>query len=64
LKIKQHFHAIIAAAKHNLSNARTEAFNSTKKLLIHTAYGFRNTDNMIAMVMLSCSYVQSGLLGR
>lgn len=64
LKIKRHFQAIVAAAKHKLSNARMEATNNKIKLVIRTAYGFRNTDNMIAMIMLSCSDVQPGLPGR
>ena len=64
LKIKRHFSAIVAAAKHGLSNARVEATNNKIKLLIRTAYGFRNTDSLIAMVMLSCSCVQPMLPGR
>ena len=64
LKIQRHFHAILAAAKHHLSNARVEAINNKIKLLIRTAYGFRNTDNMIAMIMLSCSSVHPTLPGR
>lgn len=64
LKIKRHFNAIVAAAKHKLSNARMEATNNKIKLVIRTAYGFRNTDNMIAIVMLSCSDVQPRLPGR
>ena len=64
LKIKRHFSAIVAAAKHGLSNARVEATNNKIKLLIRTAYGFRNSDSLIAMVMLSCSGVQSRLPGR
>lgn len=64
LKIKRHFSAIVAAAKHGLSNARVEATNNKIKLLIRTAYGFRNTDSLIAMVMLSCSCVQPRLPGR
>ncbi len=63
-KIKRHFSAILAAAKHGLSNARVEATNNKIKLLIRTAYGFRNTDSLIAMVMLSCSSVQPRLPGR
>lgn len=64
LKIKRHFSAIIAAAKYGLSNARIEATNNKIKLIIRRAYGFRNVDNMIAMVMLSCSAVQPRLPGR
>ena len=54
-KIKRHFDAIVAAARFSLSNARSEAFNNKIKLIIRTAFGFRNVDNLLAMVMLSCS---------
>ncbi len=63
-KIKHHFEAIIATAKHKLSNARIEATNNKIKLVIRTAYGFRNTENLISMVMLSCSDVRPRLPGR
>lgn len=63
-KIKRHFEAIVATAKHNLSNARVEATNNKIKLVIRQAYGFRNIENMLAMVMLTCSGVQVELPGR
>ena len=63
-KIKRNFDAIVAAAKHKLSNARMEAINNKIKLVIRTAYGFRNTDNMISMVLLTCSGVHITLPGR
>ena len=64
LKIKRHFKAIVATATHGLSNARIEATNNKIKLIIRRAYGFRNMDNMIAMIMLSCSSVHPSLPGR
>lgn len=64
LKIKRHFHAIVATANHGLSNARMEAINNKITLLIRTAFGFRNTDNMLAMVMLTCSDIHPRLPGR
>jgi len=63
-KIKRHFDAIVAAAKHRLSNARSEAANNKIKLVIRMAYGFRNVENMIAMVMLSCSELCPALPDR
>lgn len=63
-KIKRHFHAIAAAARFRLYNARSEATNSKIKLIIRTAFGFRNVDNLVAMVMLSCSDHCSALPGR
>jgi hypothetical protein len=38
-----------------LSNARIEAVNNKIKLTIRMAYGFRNINNMIDMIMLRCS---------
>ena len=64
LKIKRHFGAIVASAKFGISNARVEATNNKIKLLIRTAYGFRNTDSLVSMIMLSCSCVQPRLPGR
>lgn len=63
-KIKRHFSAIVAAARFKLSNARSEATNNKIKLIIRTAFGFRNVDNMVAMVMLSCSELHPTLSGR
>ena len=63
-KIKRHFSAIVAAARFKLSNARSEATNNKIKLIIRTAFGFRNVDNMVAMVMLSCSELHPALPGR
>lgn len=61
-----HFYAddIVAAATHGISNARIKATNNKIKLIIRRAYGFRNMDNMIAMIMLSCSSVHPSLPGR
>ena len=41
-----------------MSNARIEALNNKIKLLIRIAYGFRNIDTMISLVMLLCSNMQ------
>ena len=64
LKIKRNFESIVAAAKHNLSNARMEATNNKIKLVIRVAFGFRNEENMISMVMLTCSDVRPRLPGH
>ena len=64
MKIKRHFDAIVASARHGLSNARMEATNNKIKLLIRTAYGFRNLDNLLSMIMLTCSPVKPRLPGR
>lgn len=57
-KIRRHYDAILATLEHGLSNARIEAVNNKIKLTIRMAYGFRNIDNMIDMIMLRCSDIQ------
>ena len=46
--------AIVATVAHQISNARVEATNNKIKLTIRMAYGFRNIDNLIAMIYLRC----------
>jgi transposase len=63
-KIKRHFEAILSSVKFGLSNARIEAINNKIKVSIRMAYGFRNIENMLALVMLRCSGVNLTLPGR
>jgi transposase len=63
-KIKRHKDAILSTIKYGLSNSLVEAINNKIKLTIRMAYGFRNTDNMLALVMLRCSGVIVNLPGR
>ncbi|MBM6700167.1 transposase, partial [Bifidobacterium pullorum subsp. saeculare] len=46
---------ILTTIRLGYSNARIEAFNNKIKVTIRMAYGFRNTDNLIAMIKLRCS---------
>ena len=64
LKIKRNFTSIVAASRYGLSNARMEATNNKIKLVIRTAFGFRNSESLKAMVMLTCSPVHLELPGR
>ena len=57
-KIRRHRNHILNAIRHGVSNARIEALNNKIKLLIRIAYGFRNIDTMISLVMLFCSNIQ------
>lgn len=54
------------AAKHvsGLSNARLEAVNNRIKTTIKIGYGYRNLDNLIALVMLKCGGLNLQLPGR
>ena len=57
-KVRRHREHILNAIRHDVSNARIEALNNKIKLLIRIAYGFRNIDTMISLVMLFCSNIQ------
>ena len=63
-KIKRHKVAIIATIAHGLSNARIEAVNNKIKVTIRMGYGFRNIDNLIALVRLKCGGYDIALPGR
>jgi len=63
-KIKRHKAAILASIKYGLTNARVEAVNNKIKVTIRMGYGFRNIDNLIALVRLRCSDYNITLPGR
>jgi transposase len=63
-KIKRHFHAILDTIRLGLTNARVEATNNKIKLTIRMGYGFRNIDNLIALIMLKCGGHHLTLPGR
>ena len=55
---------LITAITLGLSNARIEATNNKIKLTIRMAYGFRNIDNLISLVLLPCGGLDISLPGR
>ena len=63
-KIRRKKDAIIRAIELGISNARVESINNKIKVTIRQCYGFRNIDNLIAMIMLRCSDIQPQLPGR
>ena len=63
-KIKRHKNAIISTIRHGISNARIEATNNKIKLSVRMAYGFRNIENLISMIMLRCGGLPISLPGR
>ena len=63
-KVRRRKDAIVRAVELNISNARIESMNNKIKLTIRMGYGFRNIDNLIALVMLRCSDLQPQLPGR
>jgi len=50
--IKRHRPGIEATLTHGLSNGLIESVNTKLRLLTRIAYGFRNTDNLIALCLL------------
>ena len=59
-KVRRHREHILDTVRYGLSNARIEATNKNNKikLLIRIAYGFRNIDAMIGLIMLFCSSIE------
>lgn len=57
-KIRRNRESILNSIRYGVSNARIEATNNKIKLLIRVAYGFRNIDTMISLIMLFCSAIE------
>ncbi|WP_349814246.1 transposase [Thomasclavelia cocleata] len=53
-KIRRRKEDIIVTVKYGLSNARIESMNDKIKVLILKSYVFRNTQNLIDMLMIVC----------
>ena len=47
-----------------ISNGRVEAINNKIKVTVRMGYDFRNTDNLVALLMLRCGDCQPQLPGR
>ena len=62
-KARRHRDAIVRAVGLGLSNARAQAVSNKIKLTVRMGYGFRNVDNLIALVMLRCSNLPIELRG-
>ena len=54
-KIRRRRDDILTTIRLGHSNAGIEAFNNKIKVTIRMTYGFRGTDNLIAMIKLRCS---------
>lgn len=63
-KVRRHREAIVRAVSLGITNARVEAINNRIKLTARIACGFRNVDNLIALVMPRCSNLPLALQGR
>lgn len=63
-KIRRHEDNILNAICYKMTNARIEATNNKIKLVIRKAYGFRNIQNLLDMVLLTCSNIEIPLPNR
>ena len=54
-KIARHREGILNSVRLRANSAKSEACNTTIKALVKVARGFRNLDNMIALIYLKCS---------
>ena len=63
-KVRRKREGILRSVELGVSNARVEAVNNKIKVAIRQGYGFRNVDNLIALVMLRCSDLRPSLPGR
>ena len=63
-RIVKHKHRILAAIEHDLSNALIESTNTKIRLIMRIAYGFRSTQALIALAMLTLGGHTPTLPGR
>jgi len=56
-KIKRNRRFIEATLKYGLSTGKLEATNNIIKSIIRRSFGFRNVDNLIAMIYLRTSHL-------
>jgi transposase len=63
-KIRKHRPAIENMLEHDLSNALIESTNTKIRLLMRMAFGFTNTDALIALAMLALGGYRPNLPGR
>lgn len=56
--IRRHKEHIINTIRYGLSNVRIEVMNNKIKLIIRKSYGFRNIENMKAIVYPTCSNIR------
>lgn len=62
--IVKHRDRILAAIEHGLSNGRIESVNTKIRLITRTAFGFRNTNSLIGLAMLTLGGHRPTLPGR
>jgi len=63
-KIERHKDNILSAVELQVNSSKSEATNTTIKALIKMARGFRNLENMFALIYLRCSSLVIPLFNR
>ncbi|MDE5892614.1 MAG: transposase [Acetatifactor sp.] len=63
-KIKRHREHILNSIRLGTNSARIAATNNKIELIVRKAYGFRNIQNMLDMVYLTCSDLKVPLPNR
>ena len=63
-KVRRRKADIAAPVELGTGNGRVEAINNKIKVTVRMGYGFRNTDNLIGVLMLRCSDSRPTLPGR
>ena len=63
-KVRRRKADIVAAVELGIGNGRVESINSKIKVIARMGYGFRNTDNLVALLILRCSDCRPALPGR
>lgn len=63
-KVRRRRDDVLAAVELGIGNGRVEAINNKIKVTVRMGYGFRNTDNLVALLMLRCSDCKPRLPGR
>lgn len=56
-KIKRHKEAILNTTRYGMSTSKVEAMNNKIKVIIRRSYGFGKVENLIDMILLSCSRI-------
>lgn len=63
-KVRRRRADVMAAVELGIGNGRVEAINNKIKVTVRAGYGFRNADNLVALLMLRCSDCRPRLPGR
>lgn len=63
-KVRRRRDDVLAAVALGIGNGRVESVNNKVKVTVRMGYGFRNVDNLVALLMLRCSDIRPSLPGR